>query len=328
MSLAVALGLAAIAGSVPFVLGRRLAHHGSPHVLIVVAVTSMASMALASIVILGMIVGSAALPTRSLPTLVERCVGAATQLLRHPIQHWPRIIAAVLLLGITARVAWAVLLTGRAAHRQRTALIGLPSMVMSQGYAVIASDRPLAFTAGALVRHEVFVSQGLIDRVSPEALRGVLAHERAHANGRHGLLHIVGVAIARAFPFFPPMRMAADQLVLGLELAADQRALTELDDPAGLATALIEVAELVKEQPAGTLAASAKGLGTRVRRLTHIAAARPPRMRPLLDVAAALVSIATLVVLLAALPLSAGNLTGTARAEAAHAVCHLPHATD
>jgi Zn-dependent protease with chaperone function len=327
MNLAVALGLATIAGSIPFVLGRRLERHGSPHVLIVVAVTSMASMALAWVVILGMIVGSAALPTRSLPTLVERCVGAAGQLLRHPIQHWPRIIAAVLLLGITVRAVWAVFATLRAARRERTALLGLPSVVSSQGHVVVASDLPFAFTAGALMHHEVFISQGLIDRLSPGAVRGVLAHERAHADGRHGSLHIVGVAFARAFSFFPPMRTAADQLVLGLELAADQRALTELDDPMVLAAALIDVAERTKEQPAGTMAASATGLGTRVRRLTQIAAARRPApSRRLFGRSAVLLSISTFLVLLSALPLSARNLTGTARAQAAHAVCHLPHA--
>ena len=326
MNLAVALGLAAVAGGFPSVIGRRLVRRGSPRVLIAVAVTSMASMALASVVILGMIVGSASLPTRTLPTLVERCVGAAGQLLRHPIQHWPRIIAAMLLLAIAARAVWAVVMTGRTARRQRIALLGLPSAITSEGQVVIASERPFAFTAGVLLRHEVFISQGLIDRLSPAAVQAVLAHERAHAEGRHGSLHIVGVAVARAFSFLPPMRLAADQLVLGLEMAADERALTEINDPTVLATALIDVAHQTREHPVGSLAASATGLETRVRRLTQPADDRAPRQRSLFGRGAVLLSVATLLVLLAALPLSARNLTGTGRAEAAHAVCHLPHA--
>lgn len=328
MRLAVALALTAIAGSIPYAFGRRLAYRGSPTALVVVAISAMASMAVASVVILGSVVGSAAVPTRTLPTLVERCVGAAGQLLQHPVQHWPRIIAALLLLAISARAAWAIFVTSRAARRQRAALLGLPSSISARGHVVIASDHPFAFTSGALSRHEVFISQGLIDRLSPEALTGVLAHEQAHADGRHGSLHLVGVALARAFAFFPPMRAAADQLVLGLELLADQRALAEVDDPTVLASALIDVAEHTKDQPAGTLAASVTGIGTRVRRLTQIAAARPPDARPLLGRAAVLFSIATFLVLLAALPLSARSLTGTARAEAAHAVCHLPHVED
>ena len=325
MNLAVAFGLAVIAGSFPFVIGQRLVRQGSPQALIVVAISSMASMALASVVILGMIVGSASLPTRALPTLVERCVGAAGQILRHPIQHWPRIIAAMLLVGIAARAVWAVVMTGRTARRQRTALLDLPSAVTSRGHVVIASDRPFAFTAG-VVRHQVFISQGLIDRLSPEAVKAVLAHERAHAEGRHGSLHIIGVAVARAFSFLPPMRMAADQLVLGLELAADERALAEIEDPTVLATALIDVAHQTREHPLGSLAASATGLGTRVRRLTQPADERTSRSRPLFGRGAVVFSIATLLVLFAALPLSARHLTGTDRAEAAHAVCHLPHA--
>lgn len=323
MRFAVAVGLAVIAGSIPYVLGRPLALRGSPRELIIVAVTSMMSMAAASIVILGMIVGSAALPTRTLPTLVERCIGAAGQILRHPVEHWPRIIAALLLLAIAARAVWAVFVTQRSARRQRAALLDLPSEATPQGHVVIASDRPFAFTVGAFLHHDVFISQGLIDRLSPEALRGVLAHERAHADGKHGALHIVGVAVARAFSFFPPVRMAADQLVLGLELAADQRALFELDDPTVLAAALVEVADRTGDRPVGVMAAGHTGVGVRIQRLTQ---AEGSCRRAVLGRATVLLSIATLMVLLAALPLSARNLSGSARVEEAHAVCHLPHA--
>lgn len=329
MRLAVALALAALAGGIPYAFGRPLALRGSPRALIVVAATAIASMAAASIVLLGSVVGSAAVPTRTLPTLVERCVGAAGQLLQHPVQHWPRIIAALLLLAILARAVWAICVISRAARRQRMALLGLPSSISAHGgHIVIASDRPFAFTSGAFSHHDVFISQGLIDRLSPEALGAVLAHEQAHATGRHGALHLIGVAAARAFVFLPPMRAAADQLVLGLELLADRRALAKVDDPTVLAMALINVAEHTKDQPAGTLAASVTSIATRIRRLTEIAAARPPDARPLLGQAAVLISTATLFVLLAALPISARNFTGTARAEAAHAVCHLPQADE
>ena len=323
MSLAVALSLAVVAGSIPYIFGRRLQGRGSPMALIVVAMTSMASMAVASIVILGAVVGSTSVPSGALPTL-ERCVGVAGELLQHPDRHWPRIVAAIFLLAISARAAKAVVSTHQGSRSQRAALLALPSAISPQGHVVVASDRPFAFTFGAFKAHEVFISQGLIDRLSPEALEGVLAHERAHADGWQGTLHIVGVAIARAFSFFPPMRAAADQLTLGLELAADQRALAVVVDPTVLASALVDVAAHTREQPTGALAASRSGIETRVRRLTQIAAPRTAGRSSLLGHAAAVLSIATLSALIATLPLSARNLTGTARAEAAHAACHLP----
>jgi Zn-dependent protease with chaperone function len=327
MRLAAVIALGVLAASLPYVLGRPLARRGSPCQLIVLALTAMAAIAASSIVVLGTVVDSAGVPTRTLPNLVERCVGAAGQLLRHPVQHWPRIVAAMLLLGLAARAAWAVFITQRTARRQRAALLSLSSATQKSGHMVIASDRPFAFTVGVFLHRDVVISQGLIDRLSPEALRSVIAHERAHADGRHGALNVIGIAAARAFSFFPPMRLAGDQLVLGLELAADQRALEEIDDPTVLAAALLDVAEHTDRHPTGALAASGHGLAERVRRLTQAPDAHGSgtSTRPATGRVAVLISIATLVVLLGALPLSARNLTGSARAEAAHTVCHLPH---
>jgi len=325
MRLVIAVGLAAIAGALPYILGRFLIREGSPRALIAVSSSSMMAMAMASIVVLGAVVGPATMPTRTLPALVERCVDAADQLFRHPVQHWPRIVAAVLLLGVAIRLIWSAAHTMRAARRERAQLASLPARPIDERGLVhlVECDRPLALTVGTLMRPRIYISRGLLGRVSPSTVAAVLAHERAHAHGRHGGLQSLGRIVSHAFSFFPPMRLAADHLILGLELAADERAADAVGDPVVLAAALVDVAANTHDHPAGTLAAGVDGLGARVARLTGSRSRRATRRRAG-SFAGGFAGVLVVSIALA-LPLSARNLTGSARVEAVHAVCHLPH---
>jgi len=326
MRLAIVCGLAIVAGALPYVLGRHLIQEGSPRALIAVSLGSMMAMAMASVVVLGTVVGPATLPTRALPALVERCVDAAGQLFRHPIQHWPRIVAALLLLGLVSRLIWSAVHTIRAARRERAVLASLPAHPFDEQELVhvVECDRPLALTVGTLMRPRIYVSNGLLGRVSSDTIAAVLAHERAHARGRHGSLQSLARTVSHAFSFFPPMRLAADHLILGLELAADERAVKVVGDPVVLASALVDVAAHTQDRPAGALAAGADGLSARVGRLTN---SRPPdhATRARAGSFATAFAGAVLVSIALSLPLSARNLTGSARTEAVHAVCHLPH---
>ena len=326
MRFAIALGLAIVAAALPYVLGRHLIGEGSPRALIAVSLGSIVAMAMASVVVLGTIVGPGTVPTRALPALVERCVDAAGQLFRHPVQHWPRIIAALLVLGLVIRLIWSAVRTIRAARRERAMLASLPARPLDdQGLVhVVECDRPLALTVGALRRPRIYISRGLLGRVSPDTIAAVLAHERAHARARHGILQSLGRTVSHSFSFFPPMRLAADHLILGLEFAADEGAVRIVGDPVALASALVDVAAHTKGRPAGALAAGADGLGARVGRLTS---SRPPddASRRRAGSFAAAFAGAVVVSIALALPLSARNLTGSARTDAVHAACHLPH---
>jgi beta-lactamase regulating signal transducer with metallopeptidase domain len=174
------------------------------------------------------------------------------------------------------------------------------------------------------MRPRIYISNGLLGRVSPETIAAVLAHERAHARGRHGSLQSLGRTVSHAFSFFPPMRLAADHLILALELSADERAVEVVGDPLVLASALVDVAAHTRGRPVGSLAAGSDGLGARVGRLTR---SRPSdrATRARAGSFAAAFAGAVLLSIALSLPLSARNLTGSARTEAVHAVCHLPH---
>lgn len=317
------LALAAIAASCPYLLGRRLERRGTGAHLVAMALSSMLAMAISTVVVLGLAVGTVNRPAVWGATLIERCMGSVGQAITHPERHWSRIVAALLLALVIGRLLWAIVATRRAASRERRSLLHLPSEPSPAGHVVVDTSAPLAFTYVSWGRHVVVISRGLVERLSPRSLSCVLAHERAHARGRHGMLHLVGVAVTRAFSFAPPMIAAADQLILGLELEADRRALREIGDPADLAVALVDVAECSRGRlgraPATALAAGSSGVARRVERLMQ-----PPHpQQRALGRAAAVAAAATLVLLLVALPKSVGALTGSTQVEVAHAACHL-----
>ncbi|MEV0621437.1 M56 family metallopeptidase [Nonomuraea sp. NPDC050404] len=73
-------------------------------------------------------------------------------------------------------------------------------------------------------RGRVVLSQGTLDLLSAQELEAVLGHERAHARGRHDLVLLPFIALARAFPWLPAARAARETVPLLLEMIADDHA--------------------------------------------------------------------------------------------------------
>lgn len=64
---------------------------------------------------------------------------------------------------------------------------------------IIASDQPNAFATGRSPEHaSVAATTGLLDRLSPEEIEGVMAHELAHVKNRDTLIMTVTATIAGA----------------------------------------------------------------------------------------------------------------------------------
>ena len=70
----------------------------------------------------------------------------------------------------------------------------------------------------------VVVTEAALDRLSPDELRAVLAHEQAHLDARHDLVREGFVALHQAFPIVVRSRQARDAVGLLLEMLADDRA--------------------------------------------------------------------------------------------------------
>jgi Zn-dependent protease with chaperone function len=73
-------------------------------------------------------------------------------------------------------------------------------------------------------RNRIVVSAGALAALTPEQIRAVIAHERAHLRCRHHAMLILATGLARAFPTVPLLAQAEGQLRVLAEMAADDTA--------------------------------------------------------------------------------------------------------
>ncbi|MEU5164104.1 M56 family metallopeptidase [Streptomyces sp. NPDC020875] len=152
-------------------------------------------------------------------------------------------------LGWLAATAWR---TGRERRRHAGLLAVIGAEAADYEATVVDHDVPAVYCLPGRERR-IVVTRGALERLTDEQLRAVLAHERAHIEGRHHLVRLAAEAFARAFPGLPLARRAREQTALLLEMIADDRALRGHSRDA-LATAMCEVA-------AGRAPRSALGAG-------------------------------------------------------------------
>jgi bla regulator protein blaR1 len=181
------------------------------------------------------------------------------------------LFVAVGAVGVQAHSSWQ-LWRQRSRHRLLLRLVGRPD---PHGRALLL-DHPVAAAyyvpgpAGCVV-----VSTGAVDALTDRELAAVLAHEHAHARGRHHLVLAPFHALHRVLPVGPVTRAAAGVGLL-VEMCADDRA-ARRHGPAPLTAALRRFHELGSHPaPAGTLAAADHAVALRIARLRGAA---PPIRR-------------------------------------------------
>lgn len=97
-------------------------------------------------------------------------------------------------------------------------------------------DQPIACIVG-LLRPTIYFSRGFVGRLTPAALRVVLAHEQAHAARRDNAWS----ALAQIFSMgWIGRRRLLDDLELAQEQACDQRAAQAIGDPIAVAETLVQ----------------------------------------------------------------------------------------
>lgn len=100
---------------------------------------------------------------------------------------------------------------------------------------------------------QVVVTTATLAALDDAQTAAVLAHERAHLDGRHHLVNQVAVGLLRALPFSSALRHARDEIAQLTEMIADDAAVRGGADAVTLATALVRLAET--HAPAGALGA-------------------------------------------------------------------------
>ena len=104
----------------------------------------------------------------------------------------------------------------------------------------IPADYPIAFVWG-LRRTRLILSSGLIALLSPDQLRAVVAHERAHHDRRDNLGHLVLLICAYASLAMPLSRRVLAWYSEQVELVCDEVAARATRAPLDLAAALVSI---------------------------------------------------------------------------------------
>lgn len=213
MSLTVLVAAAAALALIPPALARRL-HRSHPARLVTLGMLHL----------LGLVLVPLAVVACALQLLVHREHGSP-----FPDAIGLAVVAVVVVRGVLTAVR-----ARRTWQRVAATLpaVGLPGPREST---IVSLDTPTAFAAG----RQVVVSSALADLLEPVELDAVIAHEQAHVAGRHGQIAALASALASAAWNVPPARRSLRAVREGLELLADNGALSELagSDPIASAVA-------------------------------------------------------------------------------------------
>ncbi len=126
--------------------------------------------------------------------------------------------------------------------KSHLAFLRLP--LIDRGFSVVIvkdKTRKFAFTYG-LIRPRIFVSSGLISKLSRREVRGVILHEIQHKKNKDPLRFFLFSLLKDTFFYLPICRWFSNESTLRLELEADDFAAKKTKKPIELANALVKVA--------------------------------------------------------------------------------------
>jgi Zn-dependent protease with chaperone function len=193
----------------------------------------------------GHVAGPAVLASFSLVTLVSLMLLplAAAACLAQSLPSGDRAAMVVVLatMGLAVGMVARASLSAVEIRRSRRVIAGLARTAACDdsriGVLVVPVEEPSAFVAGDVV----VVSQRTALALPPGELDAVIAHEQAHATGRHPTLILIATALRRGLLGFPADRHFEIALREQLELMADDRAATEIGDPRPVASAIVRL---------------------------------------------------------------------------------------
>ncbi|MBS2965620.1 M56 family metallopeptidase [Actinocrinis puniceicyclus] len=132
------------------------------------------------------------------------------------------VLAALLFSWLLGVLATSALRIERDLRRQR-AVVDLLGRAEADGVRVLEHPEPLAYCLPG-PQPRIVITDGVLAALPPDELAAVLAHERAHAKGRHELVIQPFVAWQSALPFLAPARRATAAVAELVEMLADDAA--------------------------------------------------------------------------------------------------------
>ena len=98
-------------------------------------------------------------------------------------------------------------------------------------------------------RPVLVLPEGIADRVTPEQLRAIIAHELCHIRRRDNLFAAIHMAVEAIFWFHPLVWWIGARLVEERERACDEEVLRQGNDPETYAESILEACKLYLESP-------------------------------------------------------------------------------
>ncbi len=329
MKLLLVLSAASFFLVAPCILRSAMMTHASPGQLAWFGTITLGGAAASFVGLLGVLIAPEVLPLTDLPKAVEICFLAARDLFAHPLAHWLAISAALLLLAVLLRLAWAVFSTWLHTRRCRLPRGTFPEeeATLSSSFGEVPGDLRLlrtreivAFTTG-VIRPQTIVSQGVLDALSTAERTALLAHELTHARRRHAAFVFVATVLSHAFGFIPSIRVAVTSLLTALEARADGAAAQRVGDPLVVASALSSLARL-SVTPSFAAGIGGGDIRYRLRRLTADSQPRPSNSLVGLLLCFSLVALLSQG---AAWVIGGASLSRSLVAIELHDTCHTPH---
>lgn len=201
--------------------------------------------------------------------------GACRLLLAHVIPAQLSLALSVVLAVHVTAVAIIAVRAGRRTNRLMGLLVGPePVLTNVDGRAVhiIDDPSPLCLCAGVL-RPRILLSSGAIDRLAPEELRAVVAHEWSHRRRGDPLRLLLAVAFARSVAW---LDRGVPSLLADYRFRIECRADREAVDATGLHELVGALVSLLTphEPPETATAATSSSIAKRIRALE-----RPSKLR-------------------------------------------------
>jgi Zn-dependent protease with chaperone function len=140
--------------------------------------------------------------------------------------------------------------TARRRHRDLVDLLGVAGEGADRHMRVLEHTTPTAYCVPG-VRRRVVLTQGTLDRLGPDELSAVLAHERAHLGARHDLVMEFFTVVHEAMPGVLRSEAALREVHLLIEVLADRAAVRHAG---AVSTGRAIVAMAGGPKPAGAMA--------------------------------------------------------------------------
>lgn len=259
---------------------------------------------------LGLLALAAVLPVERVWFDLGHLLHACPELLRRRYAWWHpagirivSIVVAALVLAALARATVVSALTVRRTRQRQRDLLALLAHAHDDrhGAHVLEHDVPLAYCVPG-DGGRVVVTSAAVEALSDHQLAAVMAHERAHLQGRHDLVLFGADVASTALPWPRFFRTARQQLRMLVEMLADDHAV-QVSGIDSLTTALVDLGGATT--PHGALGAAGDTLA-RVQRLTAPRGRVLSRLRRVgvLTAAALLVTLPWLIVVVPAIAAS------------------------